>query len=107
MSDELVKRWLWAKYKAHEDADSHLKTCETADMDLDMSDGEYGCNSGCEYFRMEAKVWCMCDEVQQTIDYGEFGAISYFVRELEEFEKNPHQPYGRTYGGSEIRIYAW
>lgn len=107
MSDELVKRWLWAKYKAHEDADSHLKSCETADMDLDMNDGEYGCDTGCEYLRMEARIKCEHTELVHTIDYGEFGTLYYLILELEEFEKNPNQPYGRTYGGSEIQIYAW
>lgn len=107
MSDELVKKWLWSKYIQDEEASPHFVGCPDAEMTFVLEDGEYGCDTGCEYMRLEARIKCEHTDLVHTIDYGEFGDTHYFIRELEQFEKNPNQPYGRTYGGGSIRIYAW
>lgn len=102
MSDDLLRRWLWRRLYDHEDLNPHFLGCQEAELKFKAYDGEYGCDTGCEYLRLEATIECEACEVKQRVDYGEFGDIASLVRALEAFEKGDKDPW---YGNSEVYIY--
>lgn len=70
--------------KAREDAsDPHLRRCPDLIVEHpDASDGEYGCDSGCEYAELTADISCPHGH-SETFRYGEFGQIADLVEEMD------------------------
>jgi hypothetical protein len=66
-----------------EHAGEHLGKCLTAYVsELDPCNGAYGCDTGCEYLRLEAVISCECGSQAQEFTYGEFGDIAGLVGNL-------------------------
>lgn len=103
MSDELVKRWIWNRVYDHKDLNPHFKGCQEVEIKFDLYDDQYGCDTGCEYVRLEATIECEACEIKQTVEYGEFGEMGSLIRSLEEFEKTGTNKWG--YGEGSIYIY--
>lgn len=62
----------------------HLKKCDEAVIELKTAtDGSYGCDTGCEYFRIESVISCPHGETD-NYEHGEFGMMWYDVDGLEE-----------------------
>jgi hypothetical protein len=73
------------KWKAREDAESlHLRECPDLTVEHpDAYNGTYGCDTGCEYARLEADLSCPHGE-RETFEYGEFGDIADLLREMSK-----------------------
>jgi hypothetical protein len=64
------------------DPAKHLSECpDLRTMNLNVYDGTYGCDTGCDYVRYEATVVCphgFSDEVE----IGDFGELTYIVQDI-------------------------
>lgn len=66
------------------DAARHLAHCDDARVeDEERTNGAYGCDTGCEYARLEATITCShgCSE---DFEYGEFGDLADLLAEVIE-----------------------
>lgn len=62
----------------------HLAECPDITVaEYEAYDGAYGCDTRCEYLRLEATVTCPHTETPTEFTYGEFGDIAGFIEELE------------------------
>lgn len=80
--DELLIAVIVAK--ARENADSqHLRQCpELMVTQADGSDGSYGCDTGCDYARLEARLSCPHGETEWYF-YGEFGDLASLIEDMQ------------------------
>lgn len=78
--EEAVRGWVMSMYR-QKFPDHHLSTCPQAQVSFEAYDGTYGCDTGCEYARLEATISC---EHDTTFDYeyGEFGELAELLRDL-------------------------
>lgn len=83
-ADELVGAWLTRKFR-NEGQDEHLRGCPDLAIDWDGGDGTYGCDTGCEYVRLEAALTCPHGH-REEFEYGNWGYMSEILRELEAGE---------------------
>ena len=69
---------------ARQDADNlHLRECPQLSVAYPRAwDGEYGCDTGCEYARLEAILTCPHGETE-NFEYGTFGEIAWLLEDLE------------------------
>lgn len=61
----------------------HLRECDSLRVvSFEGSDGSYGCDTGCEYLRIEGRV--ACDHVPDGAEFtvGEFGELDYWLQDL-------------------------
>ena len=90
-ADERVKRWILGEFReAFADAwrvrESlrHLAACDGAEAaDVTGGDGSYGCETGCEYVRLEAVITCPHGRREEWT-WGEFGELADILEGLEE-----------------------
>lgn len=80
-ADEKVAAWILRKYRddgsANPKAWQHLKACPEATVShTEGNDGMYGCDTGCEYARLEATISCPHGFVDEEFEYGEFGELA-------------------------------
>lgn len=85
-ADEKTAAMILRKFQAefHGERHRHLKEC--ADVSVthsDMYNGTYGCETGCEYARLEATVACPHGH-SYDYEYGTFGDLSDLIAELDE-----------------------
>lgn len=65
--------------------DRNVHTCEeTTVIHLVGSDGEYGCDTGCEYARLEAYLVCPHNPEGIKFEYGEFGNLNDILEDIAE-----------------------
>lgn len=69
-------------FKFEPDHSGHILNCNYAVTDLEGGDGYYGCETGCEYYRLTATVRCACG-IESTIEYGDFGQLANIIDELD------------------------
>jgi hypothetical protein len=83
-ADELLSRYLIRHYQDSGARNDHLRTCSEATVapDPDYMDSTYGCDTGCEYVRLEATIVCPHGE-SEDYEYGEFGDIAGLIQDLE------------------------
>lgn len=86
-ADELVRGFVLREFREEcwgkLTREAHLATCpETQVLDCDARDGSYGCDTGCDYYRLEAQIGCPHGESVEY-DYGSFGEISSLIWQLE------------------------
>ena len=82
----LLKAWLLARYREAGDSERHLRICpETVVVDHEVTDGTYGCDTGCEFLRWSVTVQCPHHERHEVND-GEFGDMRTVITGLEELE---------------------
>ena len=80
-ADEQVARLV--EHMARDDADNeHLRNC--ADLIVQFptaQEGTYGCDTGCEYVRLTAELFCP-HGYRESFEYGEFGGIADLLAQL-------------------------
>ena len=86
-ADELVARYILREYRREKTnsygGTPHLAECPEATVEHPQAeDGEYGCETGCEYVRMTATIRCPHGE-SSNYEYGEFGQLAYIIEDLE------------------------
>ncbi|MCA1223439.1 hypothetical protein [Streptomyces sp. 8L] len=64
------------------EAARHLVDCPDLHVsEQDASDGLYGCETGCEYARLEATLGCS-HGLSEEYEYGEFGEMADMIRDI-------------------------
>ena len=82
--EQLLKDYIFIKFKQGESS-HHLAKCEeTKVIEVDAEDGTYGCETGCEYYRFEAVL--ECPHEREEFEYGDFGRLYNVIEALEEYE---------------------
>ena len=82
-ANQKVARWILAKFRQEAAGSGHLVECSEASViHFDGGDGYYGCETGCEYLRLEARVVCPHGE-QRDYHYGDFGDMSDIIEDLD------------------------
>jgi hypothetical protein len=84
-ADDLLRNHVIAKYR--ESYNNHLAQCIGLTVaELDANDSTYGCDTGCEYVRLESVLTCPHGE-RVDYDWGDFGELAWLIEELEAREK--------------------
>ena len=79
--DEKVAGMIVRKWLAEAD-DEHLRICaEIVVTHPEAYDSSYGCDTGCEYVRLEADLSCPHGHAQR-FEYGEFGDLAMLLEEI-------------------------
>lgn len=73
-ANALVAAWMIRDYLAERDADPHLKSCPEVTATVSGGDGYYGCETGCEYVRLEAEI--TCPHIGESVEH-EYGSFDY------------------------------
>ncbi|WP_369211328.1 hypothetical protein [Streptomyces flavofungini] len=86
-ANEKVASYILEQFKdepGQEPAAQHLAACDSVRVtDPDARDGEYDCDTECEYVRFEAVI--ACDHGQRyEFEYGEFGMLSSIIGDLHQ-----------------------
>jgi hypothetical protein len=86
-ADERVNRLvlkLYQKEKNFRDpVRAHLQQCPEIEISYASGeDGSYGCDTGCEYVRLEATLKCHHD-FSETYHYGSFGDLAILLEDLD------------------------
>lgn len=80
-ADELALR-LVLRHARKDATSTHLRECEGLTVeDPEAVNGMYGCDTGCEYARLSARLNCPHGETEDYY-YGEFGYIGDLVDEM-------------------------
>lgn len=94
-ADALVKAWILDVYRkdqrlsAYRVTSSHLSECPDVSISwYEAEDGEYGCDTGCPYLRLEATLSCPHGETTEY-EYGEFGEMADIIAELIKSDEAP------------------
>jgi hypothetical protein len=86
-TDKAVAAWLLGRYRGiapHTGEHQHLRQCPEAVLTpAEAYDGTYGCDTGCEYYTLEAVVSCPHTESPVHWSYGEFGDLAGFLVDFE------------------------
>ncbi len=80
-ANALVAAWIIRKYRT-DGGNAHLRSCNSTTVAVDGRDGTAGCDTGCDYVRLEATVTCPHGQ-HDTYEYGTYGDIAMIVDELE------------------------
>jgi len=89
-ADAAVNRWLVKTYRSEGD-NEHLRACPALTIgEVDARDSTYGCDTGCEYARLEAVASCE-HGVRDDFGYGQFGDLASMLEEIltDEGELEP------------------
>lgn len=99
-ADALVTRFILRKFRestlraetSHSDCDrrrvagaiSHLAHCDSVRVvEEERFNGVYGCDTGCDYARLEAVITCDHGE-RDDFEYGQFGELDELLAEVLE-----------------------
>jgi hypothetical protein len=81
-SDALLRSYVLRRYR--EERSTHLASCpSTRVTEFDASDGSYGCDTGCEYVRLEATIACVHGAAEE-FTWGTFGELAYLIEDVEK-----------------------
>ncbi len=82
-ADELLAAVVLRKYREdREGRDDHLASCpDTVARDVSGENGTYGCDTGCEYYKLTATLKCPHEELDW--EYGDFGDIAGLIEDME------------------------
>lgn len=85
-ANALVAAWIVRQYR-EDGGNEHLRTCpDMATAGVEGYDGQYGCETGCDYVRLEATIVCPHGERDDDWLYGEFGELADIIRNIEANE---------------------
>jgi hypothetical protein len=77
-ANKAVKEYVLKEYRRSEywqRERKHLQDCEDASIELlSASDGAYGCDTGCEYFRIDTVISCI-HGYREEYEHGDFGDL--------------------------------
>ena len=80
-ADEKTAEMIVRRARAEID-DAHLRDCpDMAVAHPEAYDSSYGCDTGCEYVRLEADLSCPHGHAQR-FEYGEFGDLAMLLEEM-------------------------
>jgi len=82
-TDYMVTQWVLDEYRNEQGHDEHLGECPNVTVRYDGYTGSYGCDTGCEYIRLEAEISCLHGHSVE-FEYGEFGEISDLIEDIEK-----------------------
>lgn len=91
-ADELLRDYVLQQFRKEyyneaQPRQLHLLECqETVVREADGTDGVYGCDTGCEYLRLECIMGCPHGE-DIAYEYGEFGDIAFLIQGLEQLSR--------------------
>ena len=61
----------------------HLRKCKTVSaIPKEAYDSTYGCDTGCEYVRLAAVIYCQ-DGMSIDYEYGDFGDLADILEDME------------------------
>lgn len=81
-ANQLVTAWILRQYRK-DGGNEHLRSCEAATVGpVDGGDGGYGCDTGCDYVRLEADIACPHGQTDR-FEYGTFGELAWILEDLE------------------------
>jgi hypothetical protein len=84
-ADRLLRAYVLGEYR-DDWPHGHIGQCPEAKvLEFDSRNGSYGCETGCEYLRLEASVGCPHED-PVDYEYGEFGDIAGLITDLEQEE---------------------
>ena len=70
-------------FRLDRDNDEHLRTCGDVSVEhAEAWDGLYGCDTGCEYARLEAHISCPHGHAVDY-EYGTFGEVADLVEDYQ------------------------
>lgn len=88
-ADAKVSRYVVGQFRSGHNgskAEQHLAECPTTRaQSCEMSNGTYGCETGCEYALLEAVMICD-DGISADYEYGTFGDIADILADIERGE---------------------
>jgi hypothetical protein len=90
-ADDLLRAYVLKQFREEyrpfpEDPRYHRATCdEVRVLEFDSRNGSYGCDTGCEYLRLEATIGCPHGD-PVDYEYGEFGDTWMLIEDLEHEE---------------------
>lgn len=80
-ADAKVTMWVTGMYRS-KGSNVHLRNCPDLTLSYEGYDGTYGCDTGCEYLRLECEASCPHGE-REEYEYGDFGELSYLLEDIE------------------------
>ncbi len=100
-ADELVAKLVLTIFKRDtdsvsnwSDARQHLVECDSTRVEQpEVTDGLYGCDSGCDWVDLEAVMKCDHDEDGIRYVYGDFGSMDGLIYQLERMETEGYEPW--------------
>lgn len=84
-ANQLVAAWIVRRYRS-DGKNEHLRGCSDAVVEVEGYDGQYGCDTGCEYARLEATLTCRHGDRDEDFEYGQFGELADLLEEIEAEE---------------------
>jgi hypothetical protein len=87
-ADQRVTAWILRQYREESrwkprPERAHLMACDEVEVaDASAFDSVYGCDTGCEYARLEADVRC-AHGFADSFEYGTWGELPELLLELE------------------------
>jgi hypothetical protein len=88
--EALLTAWVLDRYRDAETG--HLAECPDATVvERDVYDSIYGCDTGCEYLRVEARITC---PHHQAVDWedGDFAELADVIKDLEVRDQKAVEP---------------
>jgi hypothetical protein len=80
-ADQLLRSYVLRKFKDAQPVGHHLRNCEEVTVEFEAHEGSYGCDTGCEYVRFEARVVCP-HGAPVAYEFGEFGDLPGVIEDL-------------------------
>lgn len=81
-ADERLERVVLAMARQDEAVDPHLRDCpDLRAGQADGGDGDYGCDTGCEYVRLTATLTCPHGRTGDY-EYGSFGELADLIADM-------------------------
>lgn len=85
-ADAVVAAWIMQQYRYNHGPltfeSTHKGACpEATAQDVQGSDGTYGCDTGCDYARLEADITCP-HEPPESYKYGTFGELAWILDDI-------------------------
>jgi hypothetical protein len=100
-TDDLVREMVLARLRSNggsggifdrDEIAQHMTACPDVTVkDFVASDGTYGCETGCEYARLEAVLSCPHHE-NVEYEYGEWGELADMIEEMERIDGRSYTP---------------
>jgi hypothetical protein len=73
----------WQHTPEQRQQSDHMRQCATLRVTgFEGYDGLYGCDTGCEYIRLDGRVACDHYPAGAEFEVGEFGELKYWLQDL-------------------------
>lgn len=80
-ANTLVSNWIVRGYRKN-GGNQHLRGCDQAVVEVAGGDSTYGCDTGCDYLRLDAVLTCPHGE-RDEYEYGDFTELAFIIEDLE------------------------